>query len=176
MASAARCDEGISRNGSLTLTKEYRPCPSLFTPNRAQSPNGTNYERLYIIRKPLALAMDAAMPKYGSGNNDYPDDVDDSPGGEDTEDKVRQLLEGKLDQADIDALCDLIFPDEDPAPPAQDRGRGRRQAHDRRPVMPSKATMQRLVAEGAVRRADRVLKQHADLMKRFPALRGARVV
>jgi hypothetical protein len=42
------------------------------------SPNGTNYERLYIVRKPFAeaMALDAAMPKYGSGDNGDPDDID----------------------------------------------------------------------------------------------------
>jgi hypothetical protein len=147
------------------------------------SPNGTNYERLYIIRRPFAEAMafDAAMPAatsrgYGSADDD-PDDF--NPAAPDTEEKVRELLGGKLSLEDLDALCDLIFSDDTdtasmpaaPAPAAQDRGR-RRQAADR---MPSRATMERLVAEGAARRADRVLKQHADLVKRFPALASARV-
>jgi hypothetical protein len=128
------------------------------------------------------LAMDQAMPaaKGGYGSGDDPSDIDnmdDNPAAPDTEDKVRQLLEGKLDPADLDALCNLIFGDDDaPAPAAQDRGkRGGRQAHDRRPAMPSKATVARLLAEGAARRAERVLKQHASLMDRFPALKNARV-
>jgi hypothetical protein len=126
------------------------------------------------------MAMDAAIggpkgsPDYTSYNATDDLDADVTPGSEDTQDQVRQLLEGKLDQADIDALCNLIFPDEEAPAPAQDRGR-RRQAHDRRPVMPSRATMEKLVAEGAARRADRVLREHADLMKRFPALKNARV-
>ena len=93
------------------MSKYSEPCPS---------PNGTNYERLYIIRKPAIMALDQAMPKYGSADNDYPD-VDD-PGGDDLEDKVRQLLAGKLSPADLDALCNLLDPDDDTAPvPAQDR-------------------------------------------------------
>jgi hypothetical protein len=128
------------------------------------------------------LAMDAAMPGakfagYGS-SDDVPDDVtDDNPAAPDTEEKVRELLSGKLDPADLDALCNLIFGDDDaPAPtPAQDR-RGRRMGRDQRLAMPSRAMMEKLVAEGAARRADRVLKQHASLMDRFPALKNARVV
>jgi hypothetical protein len=127
--------------------------------------------------RPL-LAMDQAMPAakfagYGSGD-DVPDDVtDDNPAAPDAEEKVRQLLEGKLDPADLDALCDLIFGDDDaPAPAAQDK---RRMGRDQRLAMPSKATVDRLLAEGAARRADRVLKQHASLMDRFPALKNARV-
>jgi hypothetical protein len=129
------------------------PCPS---------PNGTNYERLYLVRKPMA--MDQAF------------DPNDNPGEQDTEEKVRELLSSKLSQEDLDQLCNLIFRADTGTAPgtvAQDR---RRQAHDRRPVMPSRAMMEKLVAEGAARRADRVLKQNADLMVRFPALRGSRVV
>ncbi len=129
------------------------------------------------LYRPL-LAMDAAIggpkgsPDYASYNA-TDDDPEDHPAASDLEDKIRQLLEGKLDDADIDMLIQLIQPDDNGTTmPAQDRGR-RRQAADR---MPSKATVDRLLAEGAARRADRVLKQHADLMKRFPALRGSRVV
>jgi hypothetical protein len=129
--------------------------------------------------------MDAAMPAaksggYGSADNGDPDDVDiNTPdsSGDDLGDKIRQLLEGKLDDADIAMLIQLIEgPDEtDPAPPAQDRGKRGRQAHDRLPVMPSKATVERLLAEGAARRAERVLQAHENLTKRFPALKNARV-
>jgi hypothetical protein len=142
-----------------------------------------------LYRPMLAMAMDEAGPPpredlskaaWGSGDDD-PDDF--NPAAPDTEEKVRQLLEGKLDPADLDALCNLIFSDDTdtasmpaaPAPAGQDRGKQGRQAHDRRPVMPSKATVDRLLAEGAARRADRVLQAHADLMKRFPALKNARV-
>jgi hypothetical protein len=144
------------------------------------SPNGTNFERLYIVRKPFAEAMafDAAMPKYGSGDDD-PTDIDlAAPDNEgfDLEDKIRQLLEGKLDDADITMLIKLIQPGEDPAPaPAQDRGKRGRQAHDRRPAMPSRATMERLVAEGAARRAERAIRDRDALVKRYPALASARV-
>ena len=120
------------------------------------------------------MALDAALGSkpmgYGSADND-PDDVDNNPGGDDTENKVRQLLEGKLEPADLDALCDLIFGDDAPAPAAQDRRR--RQARD---AMPSRATMERLVAQGAANRAQRAMDEIANLSKRFPALKGARVV
>jgi hypothetical protein len=143
------------------------------------SPNGTNYERLYIVRKPFAEAMafDAAMPKYGSGDNGDPDDTDiNEPDSEgyDLADKIRQLLEGKLDDADIDMLIKLIQPDDDAPAPAQDRKRGR-QAHDRRPAMPSRAEILRRVSASGEVRAQRVLEQNAKLMERFPALKNARV-
>jgi hypothetical protein len=139
------------------------PCPS---------PNGTNYERLYIIRKPAIMALDAA-PKYGIAD-DYPDDVNDNPGGTDTEDQVRQLLEGKLSPEDLDALCDLIFPDDSAAPmPAADRKR--RMGRDQRLVMPSKAEILRRVAASGEIRAARAEKQYSDLCRRFPALKHARV-
>ena len=85
---------------------------------------------------------------------------------------MRQLLQGKLSPEDLDALCDLIFPDDNTAPmPAQDR-RGRRQARD---AMPSRAEILRRVAASGEVRAARVMKQHADLIKRFPGLKNARV-
>jgi hypothetical protein len=148
------------------------PCPS---------PNGTNYERLYIIRQPAIMAMDQAVggpmgsPNYASYNTT--DDIDlDTPdsSGDDLSDKIHQLLAGKLDDADIDALCALLDPDKEPAPPAQDRKRGR-QAHDRRPAMPSRAEILRRVAASGEVRAQRVLEQNAKLMERFPALKNARV-
>jgi hypothetical protein len=150
------------------------PCPS---------PNGTNYERLYIIRKPALMAMDEAGPppredlsKSAWGSGDDIDDINETDNeGYSVCDKVRMLLEGKLDQADIDALCALIDPDSDTAP-AQDRGRGRRQAHDsQRLVMPSRAEIMRRIAASGEVRAARVLKQHAALVARFPALKNARV-
>ena len=123
------------------------------------------------------LAMDQAMPKsggYGNGDDGDPDDV--NPGSEDTEDHVRALLQGKLSPEDLDALCDLIFPDADaPAPAALDRGKRGRQAHDRRPAMPSKAEIARRIAASGEVRAARAVKAHEALLQRFPALKNARV-
>jgi hypothetical protein len=82
------------------------------------------------------------------------------------------LLAGKLDDADIEALLALIEGPDDT--PAQDRKRGR-QAHDRRPAMPSRAEILRRVAASGEVRAQRVLEQNAKLMERFPALKNARV-
>jgi hypothetical protein len=135
----------------------------------------TNYRSL--------LAMDAApvggpkgSPNYASYN--AKDDVDDinepDSEGYDLADKIRQLLEGKLDDADIDMLIKLIQPDDDAPAPAQDRKRGR-QAHDRRPAMPSRAEILRRVSASGEVRAQRVLEQNAKLMERFPALKNARV-
>jgi hypothetical protein len=143
------------------------------------------------------LAMDAAIggppgsPNYRGYNSTAPtntprpaagsatgdDDLDDiNPAADDTEDQVRQLLEGKLDQADIDALCNLIFPDEEAPMPAQDRrGRRGRQAHDSQRLALDALIRQR-VAESGTRRAAIAQKQYADLMQRFPALKSARVV
>ena len=123
--------------------------------------------------RPRTMAMDAAIggPRGGPDDNDF---TTPGAGGYDLEDKVRQLLEGKLSTEDLDALCNLLDPGSDtaPAPVAQDRGR-RRQARDQIPSMPQ---MQRLVAQGAANRAQRVQDEIADLTKRFPALKTARVV
>ena len=78
------------------------PCPS---------PNGTNIERLFIVRKTdRRMAMDAAIGT--------PDDGD-------IVGKVRELLAGKLEPGDLDALLALLQPE--PAPDdqfdAQDRRR-----------------------------------------------------
>jgi hypothetical protein len=76
----------------------------------------------------------------------------------------------------LDALCDLIFPDADaPAPAALDRGKRGRQAHDRRPAMPSKAEIARRIAASGEVRAARAVKAHEALLQRFPALKNARV-
>src|ERR1700693_3982529 len=111
------------------------PCPS---------PRGTNVERLFLMRAPggPTMALDAAISD--------PDDNGD--GGEDLADKIHQLLDGKLDDADIEALIRLIQPEEsDNEPmPAQDR---RRQARDQpppfrgRPVLAGDA-LRRHVAAG----------------------------
>jgi hypothetical protein len=142
------------------------------------SPNGTNYERLYIVRKPFAeaMALDAAMPKYGSGDNGDPDDIDINETdneGYDLEDKIRQLLEGKLDDADVEMLIKLIQPDNDAPAPAQDKRR--RMGRDQRLVMPSKAEILRRIAVSGEVRAQRAQKQYTDLCQRFPALKSARV-
>ncbi len=144
------------------------------------SPNGTNYERLYIVRKPFAEAMafDAAMPKYASGDDD-PNDIDlDTPNsrGDDLRDQIHQLLEGKLDPGDIEALIALIEGPDDTVPVAQDRrGRGR-QAHDQRLVMPSKAEIMRRITKSGELRASASQQQFSNLVKRFPNLKNARVV
>ena len=109
------------------------------------------------------------------------DDVDlDTPdgSGDDLGDKIRQLLEGKLDDADLEMLLKLIEgPDDTDAPPsmpAQDR-RGRRMGRDQRLTMPTRQQMERLVAEGAARRAERAQKNYSDLCQRFPNMKNARV-
>ena len=102
------------------------PCPAPAAPTMSGC----------ISCKPFAeaMALDAAMPGatsrgYGSGDDD-PSDVDDinapDSTGFDLGDKIRQLLEGKLDDADISALIALIQPDDTDAPtsmPAQDKRR-----------------------------------------------------
>jgi hypothetical protein len=161
------------------MTKDLytEPCPS---------PNGTNYERLYIIRKPLALAMDQAMGAkyggYGSADTVDPDDIDldeRDDEGYTLGDKVRQLLEGKLDDADLQMLIQLIEGPDDtgtaPAPAAQDRRGPRRQAHDGARKLAMDALIRQRVAESGPRRAAIAQKQVADLMVRFPALKNARV-
>ena len=104
------------------------------------------------------MAMDAAI------------NIPDEDGGDDMADKIHQLLYGQLDDGDIETLIEMIMGTGE-APqlqPAQDRGRF---AHDQR--MPSQATMRRLVQESmAVSGRD----QHRNLIERFPALKGARVV
>jgi hypothetical protein len=130
------------------------------------------------------MAMDEAGPPpredlskaaWGSGDDD-PDDF--NPAAPDTEEQVRALLEGKLDPADLDALCNLIFPDDtDTAPttmPAQDK-RGRRMGRDQRLVMSSKAEILRRIAVSGEVRAARAVKSHEALVARFPALKNARV-
>ena len=103
------------------------------------------------------MALDAAI-----GPPDYADYNDNS--GFDTEDKVRQLLAGKLDPAGLDALCNLIRRTD--TGPAQDRRRRRfGLAHD--------AALRRHVSTSLARRAQAEI---ADLTKRFPNLAGARVV
>jgi hypothetical protein len=127
------------------------------------------------------MAMDQAMPGakfggYGSGDDD-PTDVDLNTSdneGFSLEDKVRQLLEGKLDEADLAMLIQLIQPDEDAPAPAQDRKR-QRQAHDSAPKLTLDALIRQRVAESGQRRAAKAQAEIASLMKRFPALKNARV-
>jgi hypothetical protein len=126
------------------------PCPS---------PRGTNVERLYIVRKPERMAMDAALGD--------PDDNDSNvDGSDDLVDKIYQLLAGKLEPADLEALIKLIQPDDDEPMPAQ--------AQDRRLALD--ALIHRRLAQGAQIRARRARAELADLGKRFPALKNARVV
>jgi hypothetical protein len=110
-------------------------------------------------------------PAAGSATGD--DDPDDfNPAADDTEDQVRQLLEGKLSPEDLEALCALIFPDDTAPAPAQDR---KRQARDQRLTMPSRAEIMRRIAAAGEVRAARALKSHEALISRFPALKNARV-
>ena len=127
-------------------------------------------------RPAARMALDAALPgakSGGYGSADVDLDTPDSS-GDDLRDQIHQLLEGKLDPADIEALLTLIEgPDTDTAPaPAQDR---RRQARDQRLVMPSKAEIMRRIAASGEVRAARAVQSHADLVRRFPALASARV-
>lgn len=128
-------------------------------------------------RPAARMALDAALPgtkSGGYGSADVDLDAPDSS-GDDLRDQIHQLLEGKLDPADIEALLTLIEgPDTDTAVPARDRRA--RQAHDsQRLVMPSRAEILRRVAASGEVRSARILKQHADLCRRFPALATARV-
>jgi hypothetical protein len=164
------------RDGRMTTVPLLAADVALYRPLLAMDaaiggpPGSPNY-RDYNATAPT----DTPRPAAGSATGD--DDPDDfNPAAPDTEDQVRQLLEGKLDPADLDALCNLIFGDDDalaPAP-AQDK-RGRRMGRDQRLTLPSRATMERLVAEGAARRAARAIKSHEALVTRFPALKNARV-
>jgi hypothetical protein len=132
-----------------------------------------------LYRPLLAMAMDQAMPKYGSGDDD-PSDIDlDTPNsaGDDLRDQISQLLAGKVDDASIEMLIKLIEGDDTdtaPAPAAQDR-RGRRMGHDQRLVMPSKAEIARRIAASGEIRAQRAVNAHEALVARFPALKNARV-
>jgi hypothetical protein len=120
-------------------------------------------------RPAARMALDSAIggpkgsPNYASSN--ATDDIDlntpDST-GDDLRDKIHQLLAGKVDDADIETLLALIEGPDDT--PAQDRKRGGRQAHDRRPAMPSRAEILRRVAASGEVRAQRVLEQNAKLM------------
>jgi hypothetical protein len=83
------------------------------------------------------------------------------------------LLEGKLDDADVEMLIKLIQPDNDAPAPAQDKRR--RMGRDQRLVMPSKAEILRRIAVSGEVRAQRAQKQYTDLCQRFPALKSARV-
>jgi hypothetical protein len=119
---------------------------------------------------------DMPRPAAGSATGDIDDINDPDNEGFDLEDKIRQLLEGKLDDADVEMLIKLIQPedtDDAPAPAAQDKRR--RMGRDQRLVMPSKAEILRRVAVSGEVRAQRAQKQYADLCQRFPALKSARV-
>jgi hypothetical protein len=101
------------------------------------SPNGTNYERLYIVRDPR-MALDQQM-QSGSSN--------------DLVDSIRELLAGKLDDADIEALLKLI-------------GIGTPGgAQDRRRRFASDTAMRKHVSAGLAKRA---AANHTSLVERFP--------
>ena len=113
------------------------------------SPNGTNFERLYIVRKPFAEAMafDAAMPGakfggYGSGYDD-PNNIDlDTPNsaGDDLRDQIYQLLAGKVDDASIEMLIKLIEGGDTDTTQAPVAAQDERMGRDQRLVMPSTAS------------------------------------
>jgi hypothetical protein len=122
------------------------------------SPRGTNYERIFIVRRPgPVMAMDQEMV-------DPQDDGGDP--GTDLADKIRELLVGKLEDSDIEALISLIMGggEEQDAPTKQPPG------------IATDAKMRRRLADGAKARAKLGMDQRSDLMKRFPALATARVV
>jgi hypothetical protein len=114
------------------------PCPS---------PTGHNYERLYIVRGEPRMAMDAEMQSGGNG---------------DLADNIRQLLAGKLDDADIEMLITLI-------------SGGSRGAQDRRRRLMAgdAAGLQRHVQSSLARRAQ---TDTASLLRRFPQAARMRVV
>jgi hypothetical protein len=129
------------------------------------------------------MAMDEADPPpredlskaaWGSG-----DDIEDvnAPDNEgyDLADKIRQLLEGKVDDADIAMLLQLIQPDDDAPAPVAAQDKRRRMGHDQRLVMPSRAEIARRIAASGEVRAARAVKSHEALISRFPALKNARV-
>jgi hypothetical protein len=127
-------------------------------------------------RPAARMALDAALPgtkSGGYGSADVDLDAPDSS-GDDLRDQIHQLLEGKLDPADIEALLTLIEGPDDTntAVPAQDR---KRQARDQRLTMPSKAEILRRIAASGEVRAARAAKGYEALVARFPALKSARV-
>jgi hypothetical protein len=126
--------------------RNLEPCPS---------PMGTNYERLFIIRKPARMAMDEEMP-----------DLQDNGSGSDGDlaDKIRELLVGKLDDSVIEELLSLIVGDPQDGPVQQPPG------------IATDAAIRRYLAKGAQARAKLSAAQRADLIKRFPGLSNARVI
>jgi hypothetical protein len=129
------------------------PCPS---------PNGTNFERLFIVRKPERMAMDAALgaPNPSSPVSSPFDGGD--PGGDDLADKIHQLLDGKLDDADIETLIEMI-----------QQGATPQVAGDRRRGLATDALLRSRVSTGLARQTQTTT---AGLMKRFPTLKTARVI
>ena len=80
--------------------RNLTPCPS---------PRNTNFERLFIVRKPARMAMDQEMD---------PPDISNGNGDDDLPDKIYQLLDGKLEPADIEALISLIMRGEERESPS----------------------------------------------------------
>jgi hypothetical protein len=116
------------------------------------------------------MALDAAIggppgsPDYADYN--AADDNGDPDDSNDLVDKIYQLLAGKLEPADLEALIKLIQPDDDEPMPAQ--------AQDRRLALD--ALIHRRLAQGAQVRARRAQAVTTGLERRFPDLKGARVV
>jgi hypothetical protein len=98
------------------------------------------------------MAMDEMPPD--TGNN----------GGGDLPDKIHQLLDGKLEPADVEALIALVMGDEQDVPAKQP------------PNIAQDRMIRRAVAQSAKAHARADAEQRSDLMKRFPALQNARVV
>jgi hypothetical protein len=118
--------------------RNMTPCPS---------PNGSNYERLFLVRERpdprRRMAMDQQMQ---SGNSDL-------------EDNIRELLAGKLDDADLEMLLKLIT--------------GGPRAQDRKRRMLAGDAMARHVQASLAKRAQ---SNAGSFLKRYPAAARMRVV
>jgi hypothetical protein len=128
------------------------PCPS---------PRGTNHERLYIVREPMAL--DAAMPD---------DDAGAQPDDGAFEDLMR-FVQDKIDPGALGQFEELltrllgktdVTQDDEPSAIS-----GRPGAAQSPTTMSMDADLRRRVAVSAQIRARRTLAHHADFNKRFPA-------
>ena len=115
--------------------------------------------------KPL-MAMDAALIAPDRRSGPFNDGGD--PEGDDLPTKIHQLLDGKLDDGDIETLLELI--------------KGGRRARGPRPSR-SRATDSRALWHTSAPRAASTLDlaqqartTTASLVKRFPALKNARVM
>lgn len=127
-----------NRDGSLTCSWDRPPAPRM------------------ALDAALSFNGPAQAPQSGGGD----------PEGDDLEGKVRELLTGKLDEADLDALLELIMGTgaaPQPQPIAGDSRRG----------MATDALLRSRVSTALERQARTT---SAGLLARFPALKNARVV